>query len=731
MSADNEQRAKAAGQARITQIQVAGDYYAARPPHAGAAARGVPDPPLILVGRDEETSLLLGLLAPGGARTVVVAGLAGVGKSALAHAVAHRALAAGTFTGGTLYVSLRGYAPDGGAGPEEGVIALLEQLGVRQADLPGTADARLARYRSELAQRAAAAERVLIVADDAGDVGQLLPLVPPGGEAHRLLVTSRDVLVTPDFTPRVVSLAELPAGPAVELLNTRIWETRPEDPRPGAEPDAPWEIAAHCGYLPIALTVAAALAAGDPSLRLGVLARRLADARTRLRTLSPLVGRNRIPTGVAAALDLSYDRLPAEEARLLRLLTLVPGEDVHTLLVSLMAAVADDEADLDGTREQLAALARAGLLAEQPVGSDRWRMHDLVRLFAAEAGQRHARDDGRDDAAGRLLDAYEVLSAEADRGMRGDSQEPGPYGVTLFGSTVEASDFMTLECTALLGLLPLAAKLGRHASLLALFQTTWTYVTRTGRFEDCVEGARLAVAAARSLGDTPLEARLLSCLAVALDRTGAQDEAESVLDEAFARHEAEEGGTGTEERAVLLCHRAATLANAGRVDEATVAAAEALELMRNAGNRTGEGEVLSNLTLLFLQQGRAAEAVDAGRRAAGILTKTPHTQAAALAVRNLGSALLAGPEGRLEGSLALARAAQSFADLGESRETARTMEMIAVFLFEEERLEDALGALRIAADNYALVGDTADESRVRSVVAQGEAMGEAMGCPVQ
>ncbi|WP_331728088.1 tetratricopeptide repeat protein [Streptomyces sp. NBC_00158] len=727
MSAENEQRARAAGQARITQIQVAGDYYADRPPHAGVAARGVPGPPPLLVGRDEEAARLLGLLAPGGARTVVVAGLAGVGKSALAHAVAHRALAAGTFTGGALYVSLRGYAPDGGAGPEEGVIALLEQLGVRQADLPATADARLARYRSELAERAAAAERVLIVADDAGDAGQLLPLVPPGGEAHRLLVTSRDVLVTPDFTPLVVSLAELPAGPAVELLTTRIWATRPEDPRPGKEPDAPWEIAAHCGCLPIALTVAAALAAGDPGLPLGVLARRLADARTRLRTLSPRVGRDRIPTGVAAALDLSYDRLPAEEARLLRLLTLVPGEDAHTLLVSLMVAAADeqteDEPDLHGTREQLAALARAGLLTEQPVGSDRWRMHDLVRLFAAEAGRRHAREDGRDEAAGRLLDAYEVLSTEADRGMRGESHGPGPYGVTLFHSTAEAGDFMTLECTALLGLLPLATELGRYDSVPVLFQNTWTYVIRTGRFEDCVEGARLAVAAARSLGDTTLEARLLSCLAVALERTGAQEEAERVLDEAFARHEEGAGEDSAQERAVLLGHRSAALATAGRFDEAVAASTEALALLRNTGNRAGEGEVLSNHALLLLQQGRVAEAVTAGRRAAGILTRTPHAHAAALAVRNLGSALLAGPEGREEGSRALARAAQDFADLGESREAARTMEMIATFLLQEERLAEALGAMRIAADNYALVGDTADESRVRSVVAQGEAMG--------
>ena len=97
------QRARASGHSRIT--QVAGDQHV-YPPGSGPAPRApaaLPAGPGRLVGRDGEVEELLGLLDPRrpGPPAVVVAGLAGVGKTALALHAAHEAeFVRGWFPGG-------------------------------------------------------------------------------------------------------------------------------------------------------------------------------------------------------------------------------------------------------------------------------------------------------------------------------------------------------------------------------------------------------------------------------------------------------------------------------------------------------------------------------------------------------------------------------------------------------------------------------------------------------
>ncbi|MEU4210753.1 ATP-binding protein [Streptomyces sp. NPDC026206] len=86
---------------------------------APCAPAALPSAPCLLVGREKQVSELLERLDPGGSgspTTVVsaVAGLAGVGKTALALHAAHVAAGHGWFPGGVLFVDLRGYDPGGG-----------------------------------------------------------------------------------------------------------------------------------------------------------------------------------------------------------------------------------------------------------------------------------------------------------------------------------------------------------------------------------------------------------------------------------------------------------------------------------------------------------------------------------------------------------------------------------------------------------------------------------------
>ncbi|WP_420310651.1 hypothetical protein ACOB87_13650 [Streptomyces sp. YS-B37] len=92
---------------------------------------------------------------PGGSGSVVVSavsGLGGVGKTALALSVAHAARGRGWFSGGALFVDLRGY-DDVPMTADQAVPALLRMLGVEDADLPPTPDEQYARYRGELGSR--------------------------------------------------------------------------------------------------------------------------------------------------------------------------------------------------------------------------------------------------------------------------------------------------------------------------------------------------------------------------------------------------------------------------------------------------------------------------------------------------------------------------------------------------------------------------------------------------
>src|SRR5205814_9787712 len=137
-----------------------------------------------------------------------------------------------------------------------------------------------------------------------------------------------------------------------------------------AEPDVIAELARLCGYLPLALRIAAAkLSGGEP---VAEYTARLA-AGNRLAALD--VGDDD-QAAVRVAFDLSYRALPVPVQRRLRLLGLIPGPDVTPDAAGALAGVPAAEAD-----PLLRQLAAAHLL--EPTGPGRYTFHDLLRLYAA------------------------------------------------------------------------------------------------------------------------------------------------------------------------------------------------------------------------------------------------------------------------------------------------------------------------------------------------------------
>ena len=191
--------------------------------------------------------------------TVVISaigGTAGVGKTALAVQWARQV--AERFPDGQLYVNLRGYDPGQPMTATDALAGFLRALGVAGPDIPAGEDERAARYRSLLAAR-----RMLVVLDNAGSVEQVRPLLP-GSPGCVVLVTSRDTLaglVARDGARRL-TLDLLPLADAISLLRALIGD------RVDADPAAAATLARRCARLPLALRVAAELAAARPDISL-------------------------------------------------------------------------------------------------------------------------------------------------------------------------------------------------------------------------------------------------------------------------------------------------------------------------------------------------------------------------------------------------------------------------------------------------------------------------------
>ncbi|MEU3604430.1 AAA family ATPase [Streptomyces sp. NPDC035033] len=609
-------------------------------PGGGPAPRALAalPPAPALTGREGPTAALLRSLGPEGPAVTVVTGLPGVGKTALALHAAHRAVALGHFPGGTLFVRLRGYDPAGAVAPEQALEALLRALGVRDDDLPPTPEEQAALYRSELARRADRHGPVLIVADDASTTAQLAPLTP-AHPAHRLLATSRHALTDPDFRPRLLPLDELDTASATALLATALAQVDPADPRVGEEPRALEEVAVRCGRLPLALTIAAALLTYDPGLRVGALAHELSDARTRLRELRYEDGDGR-SFAVRTAFGLSYRRLREPEARLFRLLSLNPGPDLST-----EAATALTDRPARETRGSLAALARACLLGEQPVGSGRWRMHDLLRLYAAErrADAELREGPGRvqdhEAARDRLLTYYLKSCEEADRRLRAEDDGPGRAAALAW---LEAERPNLVQAIAL-------ATTEAPLTALRLATAISAYLRRTRHLHDTHAADEYVVAAALRGGGPVVVDRADSGwgrgVPHALDHRALDSREIARLRELAPARELEQRGA---ERWV-----------GGRHDEAAAAFTEAADIYRAVGSLHEEGSALDALGLVLHEARRFTEAAAAHARALGAYRRAHSLDGEARSLDHLGLAL--GEAGRFaEAAVAHEQAADRF-----------------------------------------------------------------------
>ncbi|MUN40919.1 tetratricopeptide repeat protein [Actinomadura litoris] len=663
------------------------------PPQIPMATSGLPAGSPTFTGRQRDLDRLLDSLKPPGpadqtrderARAVVVTavgGLAGVGKTELAVQAARTALGRDWFPGGVLFADLFGYDEDRRRDPGQVLEGMLGALGVPGEHIPAHAQDRSRLYRSILAEFAAHGQRILIIADNI-DTPQQGELLLPADGVNAAILTFRHTLAM--LNARLLDLNVLDVDGAVAMLDAALRIADPHDTRIPAGLVGAAQLAEVCGFLPLALRIAAALLAEDPALTPAVLT-------GELQQVQPIDGLAYGDEGVRRAFELSYRSPTPHQQQLFRLLTLNPGPDISTTAAAALTAQPEP-----AVRAVLKEMARAHLI-ERGTAPGRWRMHDLVRQYANTLSLQHAEVDHRDQALHRLLRHYTVTARAAVAHLNPTVEDPVAGG---FGSRWQALAWLDIELPHLAAAAHTAADVGHSAVAIVLplelaFFLNWRrlfseWITMSSlardtakrignrdgegaalnnlglalvevrRFEEAITAHQDAVAVFRETGDRNSEGTALNNLGVALRQARQSEDAfiayagiafayQDPLPEverfeeavsAYRQHLAvcrEAGNLHGE--ATALNDLGIALQQTGAVDDAIYTYQDALTLYHRTGDRRGEGQTLNNLGIALRQVRRFEEAVNAHRQGLAICRRTGDRRGEGQTLNNLGIAL--------------------------------------------------------------------------------------------
>ena len=657
---------------------------------APVALAQLPAPVTGFTGRDAVLAQITGLLDPAGdGGTVVVSGLAGVGKTELAVQASCAACEAGCFPGGVLFLSLNGYG-DAPVQPGQALDALLRALGVTEKHIPLTTEERVGLYRSELARINGP---VLIVADNAYSEAQVRPLLPGPGP-HRVVVTSRHTLAGLPSPLRLLDVTELDEDAAVALLDRALDDARPGDDRIDADRPGARQIAKTCGGLPLALQITAALLKADPYLTVSDLAEELDDEVRLLEALQYDDGSGTRVPSVAATFELSYRQLDDATARIFRLLSVNPGPDVSTAAAAVLAAL-----PADGIRPVLRQLARAHLVEVGDGAAGRWRMHDLLRLYARQKSDHGAGSDEPELARERLFRYYLAKASAADRHLQA---LPGQATPGDFSGRAEALKWLDVERPNLLATVSVAARAGPVQVACDLPVTLGQYFHLRRRLDEWLAVLTISRTVANQIAERGKETRALTQLGWALGERRRFDEAITVCDEAVNILEVDyQLG-----RAWALTNRGHALRGLERFEEAIEAYQDAAEGYRKIGDQRGLGIALTNLGLARARLDQPGPAVAAHREAVAIFQTIGDRHEQGAALTNLGHVLRDQGE-QTEAIGVCAEAVQAYQETDDRHGEGTALDELGLTLQQAGRADEAatthemaLAIFQTLADRY-------------------------------
>jgi DNA-binding SARP family transcriptional activator len=541
----------------------------------------------------EELAGILTPIAPDDAAVtylpmVSLYGKGGVGKTALAVQAAHAVQ--DRYTDGQLFVHLH----EGDGQP----ITAYELLGrflrafdIPAAAVPNTLDERVSAYRSLLASR-----RVLVVLDDAESASQLAPLIP-GEPTSAVIVTSRNMMSSLEGA-RHFEITDLDEDTSTRLIGRLLG---PE--RLAGQEAAARELARLCDRLPLALRIAAAKLLERPHWRIEQMVRRMTDESKRLDELAAA------GAGIRATLSVTYRSLSIPMRRLLVRLSLIEAPDFAPWICAALLDTDPERAD-----DLLDALIQAHLVEPQigEHGEARFRLHDLVRIYAREQLAAEAPVTERAGVLERLLSCWLFLVREAHGRARG-----GDFGV-LHGHAAlwqlpedvvarlldKPLDWLRMEHAGLVSAIMQACRAGLDELCWDLAFTSVTLFELENQADDWRKTHEAALEVTRRARNERGEAAILYSLGnlEISERTG---EASRYVGSALAIFDRLGDVHG---RALAMSALATIDRICGRYDEAAKRYREALTGLQEAGDKLCEIDVLANLAQIEMDRENLPEA---------------------------------------------------------------------------------------------------------------------------
>lgn len=534
-------------------------------------------------GRDDAWRQLTDLVGDGGAVAVtVIDGMAGIGKTTFAVHAAHRL--AERFPDGRLFVRLHGHTPgQRPVEPADALTALLQGTGVPSGRIPADLEARAALWRERMSGK-----KAIVLLDDAAGSTQVRPLLPGAPETLVLVTSRRRLAALPDAA--VVSLDVLSPGEAARLFVQLSGRTGLV-----CGDGAVAQTVAACGFLPLAISLAAGQLKHHPSWQVADLVEELTSA---AEGLSGLRAEN---VSVSAVFDLSYHNLPPAQRGLFRRLGLHFGQDIDAYAAAALAGT-----DLRVTRCRLAEMFGHHLLNEPARG--RYRFHDLIRQHARSLAA--ADDTAQSEAAVvRLLDHYLHTVRAADRHLNQGLPVGVPEAVATrpphlpeLDTWAAAVAWMEAERANLHAATAYAAEHGKPEHAVAIPTAMLGFLRVRGHWHEALALYRIALQAACRISDPRVEASVLNDLGVLRYWTGDRPAATAHLTRALELYR----GVGDRLGEANVLTNLGPLQTGERVADGLT---RALWTHRAFGNRVGEADTLIALGRVRHRTGDDAQAV--------------------------------------------------------------------------------------------------------------------------
>jgi tetratricopeptide (TPR) repeat protein len=367
--------------------------------------------------------------------------------------------------------------------------------------------------------------------------------------------------------------------------------------------------------------------------------------------------------------------------------------------------------------DSLELLVDAHLL--QSLATDKYRLHDLLRVYAAEKAEAEESEQDRDAAVLRILTWYlhtaeaagRVISPQHARVPLDDSHLVHP--ALAFASLEQALDWCESARANLVAAAGQAAAGQLHEIAWKLPAAMMSYFYRRGHWADWVATHEGGLNSARALGDRMAEAWMLNNLGMAygLQR---KEQAAGCFEEALAIYR-EIGDKPGQARAANNVAQACLRMR--RFPEALEAATRSLAVQRQAGDRYGEGIALGNLGDACRALARYDDAIGHLEQAMDIFRELGDQHSQADSLSDLGDVYLT--VGRLDDALSCLRASLAiWRAHGERYGQAATLGRLGLASKHAGRLAEARELLSEAHFILAELGDLGQAAEIEAELAE-------------